>query len=188
MIIKASKLLLITLVCCFSAAGSLAARDKLAICHVGNEVGPNGETYLDDPGCHPSEENHYFCPDAGKVDLIYVGNVRGHMPEHDPERHSFNCRSDSYAVDPTVANANVDTDGDGIDEGCEVRPLCAEGESGIFPHPTNRNQFYTCMAGTLYPSLTCPGSMLFNPDTSRCDFPHKVVSCPPMREGSYEGE
>lgn len=182
MIIKASKLLLITLACCFSAAGSLAARDKVAICHVGTEVGPNGETYHDDPGCHPNEENNYFCPDAGKVDLIYVGNVRGHMPEHDPERHSFNCRSDSYAVDPTVANANVDTDGNGVDEGCELRPVCPEGESGLFPHPTNPGQFLSCANGHTW-TMDCPAGLWFNSELLVCDWQANVdwppnVACP----------
>ena len=177
MIIKASKFLLITLVCCLSAGGSLAARDKEAICHVGTEVGPNGETYLDDPGCHPNEENNYFCPDAGKVDLIYVGNIRGHMPEHDPERHSFNGRSDGYAVAPDAPNANVDIDGDGIDEGCEVQPVCTE--DGLFPDPTRLDRFYSCANGIGW-IMDCPYGLYFNPDLLVCDWPNNVVGSVPL--------
>ena len=38
-------------------------------------------------------------------------------------------------------------------------------EDGIYPHEENCNQFYTCLNGKRLPDLTCPGSMLFNPET-----------------------
>lgn len=54
------------------AATGFARQDKVLVCHVGNDVGPGGETYLDDPDCVPSDLNGYFCSDAGKIDLIVV--------------------------------------------------------------------------------------------------------------------
>jgi hypothetical protein len=56
----------------FAATGCAAKKEKTLICHVGNEEGLGGETYLDNPGCAPIEENEYFCPDAGKIDPIEV--------------------------------------------------------------------------------------------------------------------
>ena len=38
-------------------------------------------------------------------------------------------------------------------------------EDGIYPHEENCNQFYTCVNGKRLPDITCPGSMLFNPET-----------------------
>ena len=51
-------------------------RELNVICHVGSEYGPGDTTYLDYPGCVPYEGNDYFCPDAGKIDLIEVATVR----------------------------------------------------------------------------------------------------------------
>ena len=170
MIIKASKFLLITLVCCFSAAGSLAARDKVAICHVGTEVGPNGETYLDDPGCHPTEENGYFCPNAGKVDLIYVGNARGHIgSDTKPSKHAFEGVSDYEPSNVDVAFANMDIDQDGIDEGCEIEPVCLD---GIYPVANECNAFFQCANGIQFENQYCPEGLLFNGEV--CDWPNNV--------------
>merc|ERR1712004_725005 len=47
-------------------------------------------------------------------------------------------------------------------------------EDGIYPHEENCNQFYTCINGKRLPDITCPGSMLFNPETSMCGFANSV--------------
>merc|ERR1711953_1545398 len=47
-------------------------------------------------------------------------------------------------------------------------------EDGIYPHEENCNQFYTCIGGKRLPDMTCPGSLLFNPETSMCAFPSTV--------------
>ncbi len=148
------------------------AKDKMAVCHIGTDTGPNGETYLDTKGCHPNEENDYFCPDAGKVDLIFVGNARGHLgSEWKPSKHSFDGVSDYPAVAVDIAFADVDVDGDGVDEGCEVEPVCAD---GIYPDPNNCNQFFQCANGQQFPPQNCPAGLAFNPEVNVCDWPQNV--------------
>ena len=61
------------------AATGFARQEKELICHVGNEAGPGEEVYLDDPGCVPHVGNDYFCPDAGKIDLISVAKPAKHL-------------------------------------------------------------------------------------------------------------
>ena len=75
----------------FALTGFAAKKEKLLICHVGNDVGPGGEVYLDDPGCIPDSTNNYFCPDAGKIDLIMVPENSKHLGNNS---HSFNGISD----------------------------------------------------------------------------------------------
>lgn len=71
---------LLSIVYVLFASTALAAKPvKPLVCHVGNETGPNGEVYLDDPGCVPVEDNGYFCPDAGKIDLIEVAKADKHL-------------------------------------------------------------------------------------------------------------
>lgn len=105
-----------------TATGVSASPDKGLICHVGNETGPAGEVYLDDPGCVPGEGNGYFCPDAGKIDLILVGNVGAHL---DNVSHNWDGLSD---YDPAEVGASgdgtEDSDGNGVDDGCEPPLPC----------------------------------------------------------------
>ena len=94
-----------------------AKQEKELICHVGNEVGPDGEVYLDDPGCIPIEENDYFCPDAGKIDLIQVAKRAKHLGN---PSHTYDGISD-YTPEEVYASGEgkEDSNGDGIDDGCE---------------------------------------------------------------------
>lgn len=107
--------IILTLVCVlYATAGFGAKTEKDAICHVGNEYGPQGQTY--DPYCEPTAE--YDCSaDAGKIDLIMVGNTKKHLNN---ESHSFEGVSDYL---PETLNASGietwDSNGDGIDDGCE---------------------------------------------------------------------
>jgi hypothetical protein len=114
------KLLQTIFACIFMlvATTTLAAKkEKELICHVGNEVGPGGEVYLDDPGCAPIEENGYFCPDAGKIDLIEVANANKHL--NNPS-HAFGGISDYLPADVGASGeGDEDSDGDGIDDGCQ---------------------------------------------------------------------
>ena len=99
-----------------------AKQEKELVCHVGNEVGPGGEVFLDDPGCAPIEENNYFCPDAGKIDLISVAKVSKHL---DKSSHTFDGISDYRPADVGASGeGNEDSDGDGIDDGCQPPVEC----------------------------------------------------------------
>lgn len=101
-----------------------AKQEKMLICHVGNETGPGGETYLDDPDCVPSDLNDYFCPDAGKIDLIVVAEKSAYKHLGNVS-HYWDGISD---YDPIVMGANAegteDSDGNGVDDGCEIPDEC----------------------------------------------------------------
>ena len=104
------------------ATTGLAKQDKILICHVGNEVGPGGEVYLDDPGCVPIEENDYFCPDAGKIDLISVAKVSKHLGN---PSHEYDGISDYRPADIGASgDGKEDSNGDGIDDGCQPPETC----------------------------------------------------------------
>jgi len=166
------KIFPITLFVLSLASGSFAAKEKTGVCHVGSDLGPNGETYLDTLGCVPNEENGYFCPDAGKVDLIYVGNGRGHLgSETKPSRHNFDGVSDYEPIDPDVAFATLDVDHDGVDEGCEAEAVCPD---GIYPVPGQCNAFFTCANGIQFEAQSCPPGLLFNPELLVCDWPDNL--------------
>ena len=154
------------------ASGSFAAKEKTAVCHVGTNLGPNGETYLDTLGCVPHEDNGYFCPDAGKVDLIYVGNGRGHLgSETKPSKHSFDGVSDYEPIDPDVAFANVDVDHDGVDEGCETEAVCLD---GLHPVPGQCNAYFQCANGNQGETQYCPPGLYFNSELLVCDWAANV--------------
>jgi len=103
----------------FASTALAAKKEKDLICHVGNEEGPAGETYLDDPGCTLTEENGYFCPDAGKIDLILVPANAKHIGN---PTHAYEGIPD-YVPFKEEAGGNPldfeDGNGDGIDDGCE---------------------------------------------------------------------
>lgn len=115
--------ILLSIVFVLSASTALAAKpEKTLVCHVGNEEGLGGETYLDDPGCVPIEENGYFCPDAGKIDLIKVAKAHKHLNN---SSHEYDGISDYLPEDVGASGeGKEDSNGDGIDDGCE--PLTAE--------------------------------------------------------------
>ena len=104
------------------ASNALAAKpEKNLICHVGNEVGPGGEVYLDDPGCMPHEDNSYFCPDAGKIDLIEVAKQAKHLGN---DAHSYDGISDYQPGELGASGeGKEDSDDNGIDDGCEPPDL-----------------------------------------------------------------
>lgn len=106
------------------ASSASANKEIRLVCHVGNEVGPGGVTYLDDPNCVPSDVNGYFCPDAGKIDLIVVAEkaAENHLENLS---HYWDGTSD---YDPLVkgatGNGTEDSDGNGVDDGCEIPSEC----------------------------------------------------------------
>lgn len=105
----------------FATTGFAAKKEKDLICHVGNEEGPGGETYLDDPGCAPIEENGYFCPDAGKIDLISVANASKHLSN---PNHTYDGIDDYLPEDVGASGeGDEDSNGNGIDDGCEPPEL-----------------------------------------------------------------
>ena len=97
-----------------------ARQEKSLVCHVGNQLGSQGETWLENPNCDIPEgwEGEYTCPDAGKVDLIVVANAHRHLEN---PGHSWDGLSD---YDPEAVGARADStedlNGDGIDDGCEI--------------------------------------------------------------------
>ena len=119
------KLFQIVLACILMliAATALATKqEKVLICHVGNETGLGGEVYLDDPTCTPSDANGYFCPDAGKIDLIVVAKVSKHL--NNPN-HEWDGISDYEPSDVGASgDGTEDSDGDGIDDGCQPPETC----------------------------------------------------------------
>ena len=114
---KVHQLIIAAVLALYVSTAVEARKEKTVICHVGNEAGPSGEEYLDDPGCVPIEENGYFCPDAGKIDLISVANANKHL--NNPN-HEWDGISDYLPGDIGASGeGDTDTDSDGIDEGCE---------------------------------------------------------------------
>lgn len=116
-VLRPLKIILTVTLMLFAATSFAAKKEKELICHVGNEAGPEGEVYLDDPGCVPIEENGYFCPDAGKIDLIEVANTSKHL--NNPS-HTFNDLDDYLPGEVGASGVgNEDSNGDGVDDGCE---------------------------------------------------------------------
>jgi hypothetical protein len=117
--------ILLSIVFVFFASTALAAPpEKTLLCHVGNEVGPGGEDYFDDPGCVPHDDNDWFCPDAGKIDLIEVAKPAKHLAN---AAHSYDGISDYLPGDIGASGlGDEDSNGDGVDDGCEppVRLAC----------------------------------------------------------------
>ena len=102
------------------ASTAVAKQQKTLICHVGNELGSDGATYLENPDCTPPEgytAENYVCADAGKVDLLVVAKAHKHLEN---ESHFWDGLSD---YEPTEVGASgqgtEDSNGDGIDDGCE---------------------------------------------------------------------
>lgn len=145
--------LLLTAALSLAATGVAASPDKGLVCHVGNEAGPAGEVYLDDPDCVPGEDNGYFCPDAGKVDLLVVGNVGAHL---DNDSHSWDELSD---YDPAEVGASgdgtEDSDGNGVDDGCEPpRPCPCWAERDLLSVTAeNHQKANSCFAVSLLPII-----------------------------------
>ncbi len=137
----------------FAVTGFAGPKVKQLVCHVGNEVGPGGETYLDDPNCLPSDTNNYFCPDAGKIDLILVPENANHLGN---DSHSFDGISD-YTPDEVDASGEgtEDSDGDGVDDGCQPPEACPCWDEVDLLSVTAENVISdgSCSNGSSYPNL-----------------------------------
>ncbi|MFC1688277.1 hypothetical protein ACFL07_01285 [Pseudomonadota bacterium] len=84
----------------FAATALAAKQDKKLICHVGNEVGV----------------------DAGKIDLIVVAKADKHL---DNASHEFGGISDYEPHEVGASGVGTeDSNGDGIDDGCEPGCPC----------------------------------------------------------------
>ena len=71
--LRAASRFALALVCLLTAGAAVAKQEKTLICHVGNELGSDGATYLENPDCTPPESDtaeDHVCPDAGRVDQI----------------------------------------------------------------------------------------------------------------------
>jgi hypothetical protein len=116
------RLILICTLILIATTGLAAKQEKTLICHVGNEVGLGGETYLDDPTCVPGDVNGFFCPDAGKVDLIVVAKPAKHL--NNPS-HEWDGMFDYEPIEVLASgDGTEDSDGNGIDDGCEPADVC----------------------------------------------------------------
>lgn len=120
------------------AKNSKEIREMVQLCHVGNEVGPNGETY--DPNCVPNEENEYFCADAGKIDLILIPRMTADKHLANPS-HAYAGISDYDPLEKGASGVGQtdDDDSDYIDEGCEFERT---GERTI--PCVDRTDYYDC--------------------------------------------
>jgi len=106
----------------FAATVTAGPKENVLICHIGSKEGPGGETYLDDSTCVPSRQNGYFCPDAGKVDLIVVATVSKHLGN---PKHAYDGLSDYKPADVGAGgDSTEDNNGNGIDDGCEPLQEC----------------------------------------------------------------
>lgn len=106
-----------------------AKPEKELVCHVGSQLGSNGESYQENPNCdilppYVGDAADYICPDAGKIDLILVSERANHLGN---EAHAFDGLSD---YEPFKENAGSDPNDfedingpDGIDDGCELEEL-----------------------------------------------------------------
>lgn len=140
-----------------------AKPEKMLVCHIGNETGPGGETYLDDPNCVPSDLNNYFCPNAGKIDLIVVPERAAANHLENPN-HYWDGISD---YDPIAMGASgdgtEDSDGNGVDGGCEIPDVCpcwAESELQAVT-AENQDPIGSCSAAAYaWPSLASLASFV----------------------------
>jgi hypothetical protein len=114
------RLILICTLILIATTGFAAKKEKTLICHVRYEMGPNGEVY--DPACEPGEDNDYFCANAGKIDLIVTSKPAKHL---DNPSHEWDGISD-YEPSEVGASGNgtEDSDGNGVDDGCEPPVEC----------------------------------------------------------------
>lgn len=156
---RLSQLILGCAVLAFASTG-FAKQEKTLICHVGNEAGPGGETYLDDPNCVPSDANGYFCPDAGKIDLIVVPEHAKHIGN---ASHSWDGISD-YLPETVGASGDgtEDSDGDGVDDGCQPQELCPCWDEDELLSVTAENHFDVLSCN----SVTIPGVAILQNDNS----------------------
>jgi len=130
--------------------GFAAKKEKLLICHVGNELGPNGEEY--DPACVPEEANDYFCADAGKIDLILVPENAKHLGN---PSHEYGGISDYELGDVGASgDGTEDSNGDGIDDGYEPPEACPCWDEIELLSVTADNNFVgdSCSTGSSLPT------------------------------------
>jgi hypothetical protein len=114
------RLILICTLILIATTGFAAKKEKTPICHVRYEMGPNGEVY--DPACEPGEDNDYFCANAGKIDLIVTSKPAKHL---DNPSHEWDGISDYEPSEVGASGDNTeDSDGNGIDDGCEPAEEC----------------------------------------------------------------
>jgi len=57
-----------------------------------------------------------------------------------------------------------------------VQSRCKDGDTGLLPHLTDCHKFIQCSYGREWES-TCPGGLVFNPQTNNCDRLINVPSC-----------
>ena len=133
--------ILLSIVFVLIASTALAAKpEKTLVCHVGSELGSNGETYQENPEClilppYAGDPADYICPDAGKVDLISVSAKAAakHIADDEEQpKHFFEDESgylwEDYAPEAGIGDDPADfEEGDvlGIDRGCELAAAVA---------------------------------------------------------------
>jgi hypothetical protein len=138
--IAALALLLVT-------TGIAAKQEKTVICHVGNEAGPNGETYLDNPAY-----------DAGKIDLIVVAKAARHLAK---EHHCWDGICDYLPADVNATGYGTeDSNGDGVDDGCEPVDECPCWDAFELTSVTAENQ--DSLSCSSVPPSEYPTAMIAN--------------------------
>ncbi len=147
----------LALVCLLTAGAAVAKQEKTLICHVGNELGSDGATYLENPDCTPPEgytAEDYVCPDAGKVDLIVVAKAQKHLAN---QSHSWDGLSDYEPGDVGASGEGTeDSNGDGIDDGCQppdgAECPCFDSTDLMVVTADNQNSFNSCDSGSNLPN------------------------------------
>jgi hypothetical protein len=122
--------ILLSIVFVLFASTALAGKpENTLVCHVGNELGSDGETYMENPDCiipgdWVGEAEDYICPDAGKIDLILVSKKAKHIGN---AAHAFLDSEDflweDYPPEEGIGDDPADfEEGEavGIDRGCEL--------------------------------------------------------------------
>ena len=156
------------------AGPALAKQEKSLVCHVGNQLGSQGETWMENRNCEVPEgwEGDYTCPDAGKVDLIVVANAHKHLNN---KSHSWDGLSD---YDPIAEGASADStedlNGDGIDDGCEIPSAeacpCWDEQDLLAVTAENQNSWRSCMivdvGDFIFPNYAEIANDPMHPDTN----------------------
>nr|DAA06359.1 TPA_inf: variable region-containing chitin-binding protein 5 [Branchiostoma floridae] len=56
-----------------------------------------------------------------------------------------------------------------------TEPTCAGKPDGMYQHPADCAQFYTCSGGLSYGTNTCPAGLVFNQELQLCDWANNVI-------------
>ncbi|KAL4717053.1 hypothetical protein ACJJTC_016940 [Scirpophaga incertulas] len=101
----------------------------------------------------------------------------GNSSGEDNSENGGNGNGETGQPESSESNGSSESNensGSGNDNPALAPEICAaEGSENILVAHENCNQFYICNEGTPV-ALRCPGNLLFNPQTDKCDWPENV--------------